>query len=291
MADSETKKDLEKDEPVSQDQLDRLDSKAKYLNETLSKSNEKIGYVQESVNIITKSYRSLMNLCSTGDDVQPTLMSGNTIAHALERELDIVISQALPLSVKIDAILPTIASTSYSVATSCNSFYPNLPIVQVYPCPFLPDSNVDTCTCKLSSFDKSLADVYRGAWNVFYTQRPDPKRAALFQMRQVFDHLFDRLAPDDEVRQSPHWTKKPGDRANAIDREERIRFAAHRCITDTNQRILLLAMTQDMMRSYNRLNKAHERGFLSQESADDAFKAMDAIINRWIDASDPWPPK
>ena len=40
------------------------------------------------------------------------------------------------------------------------------------------------------------------------------------------------LAPDEAVRNSSHWAQKVGDRPNAVHRDERLRYAAHRWVTD-----------------------------------------------------------
>jgi hypothetical protein len=144
---------------------------------------------------------------------------------------------------------------------------------------------------KFSELDPSLGATYRSAWSVFYSQQHDPKRAALWQMRQVFDHLFDKLAPDDDVRESAFWSKKTGDKPDAIHRDERLCFAAHRCIRDEALRTGLLESVKETLRSYDRLQEAHKRGELSIEKANETFTSSDALIRRWIDAANPWPPK
>jgi hypothetical protein len=126
---------------------------------------------------------------------------------------------------------------------------------------------------------------------LFYTQQHDQKRAALFQMRQVYDHIFEKLAPDDDVRQSVFWSVKGGDKPNAVYGQERLQFAAHPCISDEERRTALLESVKETLCSYDRLQEAHKRGALSIENASEAFAASDSLLRRWIDAADHWPPK
>jgi hypothetical protein len=110
-------------------------------------------------------------------------------------------------------------------------------------------------------------------------------------MRQVYDHLLEKLSPDDEVRQSEFWSKKGEGKSDAIHRHERLRFAAHRCISNLDKRMVLLESVKETLKSYERLQEAHKRGTLSIENASEVFAACDSLLRRWIDAADEWPPK
>ena len=92
-----------------------------------------------------------------------------------------------------------------------------------------------------------------------------------------------KLAPDEEVRKSPFWTKKTGEKPDGVTRRGRLQFAAHRCITNDSGRTALLVSVDETLRSYDRLPEAHKRGALSIDKANEAFKANDSILRRWID--------
>lgn len=90
---------------------------------------------------------------------------------------------------------------------------------------------------KLSKIDKELASLYSGVREVLYGTRSNPERGAVYLTRQLFDHLFGKLSPDDEVRKSPYWIKKTGeDNPNLVTRKERVLFATNAHINDSDQR-------------------------------------------------------
>jgi|SRR2546426_5552854 len=283
--------DQSDEEQQLRDKLERIDSKAKSLQADVAGANEKVGYVAESVETFKKGHQEVLNLHSMQDDLKPTVVSGNIMASAIEQQLDDLRKPVARLNYRIDSALPVFATTSVSSVTTSVSFAPETLVVRFRPYPFAPNSDMEFYGRKLSELDPSLGNTYRGAWNVFYTQQHDPKRAALFQMRQVYDHFFEKLAPDDKVRQSTFWSEKPGDKPNAIHRDERLCFAAHQCIRDEVRRTALLESVKETLRSYDRLQEAHKRGALSVENASEAFRASDSLIRRWIDAADQWPPK
>lgn len=271
-------------------QLVRLEAKAKSLKDSVTDVSEKVGYIVASVGTFARGYDAVVNLRSTGDDLDPTVASGISIASHLEETLDVLSHEANQYGQSVDLSLLLFSSASSSVVTTCNSLTPNVPGIHFTPCPFLQDSDENTYARRLTDLHAPLGDTYRSAWNLSYTQKHDPGRAALWQMRQVLDHLFERLAPDDAVRASSFWSRKDGNKSDAIHREERLRFAAQRCIRDPARRTVLLESVQETLRSYERLNTAHKRGVIAPQTADDVFRAADAVIRRWIDACDPWPP-
>ena len=61
---------------------------------------------------------------------------------------------------------------------------------------------------KLASFDPELGRLYGELIEVVHATRTAPTRPAMFLVRQLFDHLMDVLAPDDDVRRSEFWREK-----------------------------------------------------------------------------------
>jgi len=54
---------------------------------------------------------------------------------------------------------------------------------------------------RLKKLDPALSDTYASIREVLYGTQSDPERGALYLTRQVFDHFFSLLAPDNLVRQ------------------------------------------------------------------------------------------
>lgn len=138
---------------------------------------------------------------------------------------------------------------------------------------------------KLNKIDEELGNLYSGAREVLYATRSDPERGALFYMRQLFDHLFGKLAPDDEVRVSSYWNEKTGtDNPLLVTRRERVIFAANTSISNSEHRDTLSAKAQHVIDVYTTLNMAHKRGKLDQDKAKDALREMFVIVGDWADA-------
>lgn len=114
----------------------------------------------------------------------------------------------------------------------------------------------------------------------------DKERAALFLIRQSFDHLFDILAPDEKVRASKYWKPKEGDKPNQVYRIERIEYASYSHIADPLRANTLAATSKQMNEVYNLLNQAHERGELNIDKAMKALRAMKSMLDEWADALD-----
>jgi len=103
-------------------------------------------------------------------------------------------------------------------------------------------------------------------------------------MRQVFDHFFTVLAPDDLVRQSPYWHEKNEEEADLITRRERITYAAFTHVRDRARAETMVANITVILDAYKILNKIHERGSISEEQARTALKTMKEFIENWTDA-------
>ncbi|HOI37555.1 MAG TPA: hypothetical protein PLF11_09250 [Bacillota bacterium] len=137
---------------------------------------------------------------------------------------------------------------------------------------------------RLSKLDPSLGKVCAEVWETLYGTTADPERSALYMIRQTWDHLFDRLAPDAEVRKSSHWTTKDVDKKDMVTREERIKYAVDRHVSEPTRKNLLLATCDQMVDLYQELNRAHERGEVNAEKAIRTLHAIYAWLQQWADA-------
>jgi hypothetical protein len=148
----------------------------------------------------------------------------------------------------------------------------------------LPRKTREEYSSWLMALEPSLAQSYDQVWQIYYGTSADRYRASLFMMRQVFDHFFSCLAPDDLVRQSKHWTPKPGEKPNQVYRSERIRYAARTHIKGPELADALAASAKQINSLYESANEAHNRGTLDEDKANQALLAMDSILKDWIDA-------
>lgn len=137
---------------------------------------------------------------------------------------------------------------------------------------------------RLSKLDPQLGKVYQQIWESLYGTTAEPERTALYQMRQAFDHLFEILAPDDQVRKSAYFVKKEGNKPDQVDRKERLQFAAFSRVAYRPQAQTLAASSVQLLEVYQALNQAHKRGELSREKARTALFAMQSFLQDWADA-------
>lgn len=137
---------------------------------------------------------------------------------------------------------------------------------------------------KLRKIDISLSKTYEEIGQVLYATDSDPKRAALSMMRQSFDHFFENIAPDDEVRKSKYWAVKKGPDPNQVTRRERMMFAANTRISDKSHAQTIVSLFENILDTYQLLNKLHKRGTLSDKQAITGLRSMQKFIETWIDA-------
>jgi hypothetical protein len=149
---------------------------------------------------------------------------------------------------------------------------------------FLTPNQHEIYTKRFMAFDEALGKTYQEIWEVLYGTRADPERAALYLIRQSFDHLFDKLAPDDEVRKSPFWTLKKGDKPEQVWRDEKIQYAAFSHVKDKSRSETILASSKHMLSVYQALNRAHERKNINRAKARQALEEMLSFLEDWANA-------
>jgi Predicted pPIWI-associating nuclease len=138
---------------------------------------------------------------------------------------------------------------------------------------------------RLTAIDKVLANTYKDAWRYLHLPAFDPMRGPLFLMRQVFDHLLAKLAPDGAIMSQPGFVPDKNVRnGKGITRAGRIQFVAEHRVADVEQRRLVLASTRTFTDLYEELSKAHSRGSLNQDAARNAVYACSGLISQWLRA-------
>jgi hypothetical protein len=140
---------------------------------------------------------------------------------------------------------------------------------------------------RFSSMDPALGRTYGELIELINATRADPYRAAMFMARQLFDHFFDAVASDPEVRAFGFWKLKTPDQSrnpDAVFRAEKIAFAAAQKIPDATRGATLLSASAQTLSVYEELNRAHTRGVLKEPEAKLAVESMIRIIQQWMDS-------
>ena len=160
--------------------------------------------------------------------------------------------------------------------------YPELP-------PSWPPTRRAINSAKFEKLDPEIGRLFRATWESFYGSSENPERIALGCMRQLFDHFFEILSPDIEVRSSSYFVIKDGDEPNQIHRKERISYAANTKLSDKTISESLEAQANQVLSLYRQLNKLHKRGRLDRNECEHILSALETILEQWINALFPDP--
>ncbi len=281
MSEQEKPQKSEKPEKIIDDIVTRLDD----MHRSLVDGATYVGYARDAFRTIRPMWVSLGNSGITDPVGASIYASAVNFLSAFRDEVRAQQSSVIVLSGLLQQTSGSVVSfINASGATA--SFIPNVSVIPFsenyvpFPSPDLHKSYAE----RFSRFDQALGKTYQEIWEALYGTRADPERGALYLVRQAFDHLFDKLAPDDEVRRSSYWTQKERGKENQVWREERIRFAAAKHIKDQGRSNTLIASAKHMTDVYEGLNRAHERGGLNQMKARQALAEMRSILEEWADA-------
>jgi Predicted pPIWI-associating nuclease len=263
--------------------FDETAERATRLQRKYLESAQHCGRISTTLRNVTPFWMALAEHTSSNADYSDVLNSGianvATIGNALKG---------------IEAESPAPASQLKQVAISVCTFGANTAASGVTMGPelsqfdfgrmFVADAEREVgLSDRFSKFDPVLGRLCSQIWETLYGTVSDPERGATFMIRQVWDHLFDKLAPDDEVRRSRFFTKKPSPQPDQVTRRERVQFAVDRHIPESKKQ-LILAATDQMLVYYKIFNRVHERGDLDRHKLQAALKYVYDWLAQWADA-------
>ena len=272
--------DSEKPEEI----IDEIVASLDRLHEKSVENSVNIGYARDRMQAVRPVWEQLGNMSTTDPEASGLYESNYLYLQAFRDEVRSTEKMAIPL---MGLLNNTSGSSSSFVSASGTTsvFFGNVIEYFAPDFPLLPTPNqYEFYKKRFSVFDDALGNTYQEIWEVLYGTRADPERAALYLIRHAFDQLFGKLAPDDDVRQSPYWKKKDGLEPDLIWRDERIQFAAAIRIKDKARAVTLLKSSKHMLNAYQALNRAHERGNLNRVKARTALEEMRTFLEDWANA-------
>ncbi len=280
MNDDNQQVNLEKPEQIIDDTVARLDT----IHQTLVNEATQVGYARDALLAIRPQWVSIANASTTNPEAAQIYASGLNLLAALRNEVRAQQSVVAPLSGLFAPTSGSIGSLINATGTTA-SFLPSVYNAPANYEPFPAPDRHEQYGERFARLDPTLGKTYLEIWEALYVTRAEPERAALYLIRQAFDHFFEKLAPDDDVRRSPCWAKKtePG-KERQVWREERIKYSVAVHVKDTVRANTLIASTQHMLDVYQGLNRAHERDELDRDKARGALAEMRSILENWADA-------
>ena len=246
---------------------------------------QNMGYIRESLERARPYYVAWAEKSRDDQGLTAMASSGAAFVKSYGQQIYRLASETvIPLSgirTAAGTVEVFVANTSSNASLAA---VPSLGEFSYEPNPFRTGADSQAYSERFVKLDSALGGTYREIWEVLYGTRADPVRPCLFLIRQAFDHLFGRLAPDTEVRSSKHWLPKSGEKPDQVYREERIEYAAFTHIKDPRQARTHAEQAKQMSETYNQLNRAHERGGLDKDKATKALMAMKRLLEDWADA-------
>jgi hypothetical protein len=273
-------------------EFDKAIDQISEAHQLLIDSSQFTGYLKEVITAYKPIYRQYAEISENYPELRQYTISGiqmiNSIGDSFQNMANLLYPIERQLSV-ISASTDIFQNTSGSINAEVLCLSPDLPLsgsqISYDPPPrFLPNEN--EIEQKLSKYDPVLANTYKEIGQVYYATNSDPRRPALVLMRQVYDHFFSILAPDEKVRGSAFFTpKKEPEKADKIFRRERLNYVVETYVNDPGMKDILINSFREMLDTYDLLNKHHSRGILSIDEARRALKSMKSFIELWINAT------
>lgn len=248
-------------------------------------SSQFTGYLKEVITAYKPIYKQYAEISENYPELRQYTISGIQLINSIGDSFHNISNLLYPIENQLSALSASsdiFLNTSGSILAEVQYLTPDLtlnfsPITYDPPPRFLPNEN--EIEQKLSKYDPVLANTYKEIGQVYYATNADPRRPALVLMRQVYDHFFSILAPDEKVRESAFFIpKKEPEKADKIFRRERLNYVVETYVKDLGMKDILFNSFQEMLDTYDLLNKHHSRGILSIDEARRALKSMKSSI-------------
>lgn len=279
MKDKDTPPDNEKPEEI----IDEIENILDGLHKDLTQDAVEVGQAKDKFRAIRPMWESLGNASTNDPDAARIYHSGTLALSSIRDDYRFIAQTYAHHHNTMGTVLPS-TDSAVSLTNSTSTILVSTINRSIEDVVFTPISNSrrEQTRQQLRNLSTELAETYDAIWEVLYGTRSNPERGSLYLIRQVFDHLFGVLAPDDKVKTSPYWRPKDDNESNQVTRSERIEYAANTHINNKTASKRLVASTKHMLDVYNTLNKAHKRGKLDRSQSRGSLKEMQAIIEDWV---------
>ena len=264
--------------------FEEAENDIKATQEKSVKTSMYLGYTAEIIRTLKPIYISLSKNPEDDEDYVNYLYSGVAFAKSVKKyannlndSIEDDMSNCYKMSVS--------ASNYASSAATISEYYgiDNTVTNELTNPEFIKD-NTYKYQDIFNKTDKELGNIYNQIWQVLYGTISDPIRTALALMRQTIDHFFNIFAPDEDVRVSEYFKiKKEKGKEHQVYRRERITYAIYNHVKNPHMRNLLLSDLNNILITYQILNKFHKRGKLSEKQARDSLYTMKKFLEEFID--------
>ncbi len=269
--------------------LDTIDSRIEALQNRMVETAGYLGFIKETFRDSRQLWNSFRKSGTVTSDSQYYLASTAGVLRAILTEFDAVESDVSFVHERIAGV----AGSSTVFASGMNAFTSITGSSEIIKPTILIYSALDKYQrhkeyeARFRNIDATLGRTYGELIEVIHATAKDPTRSAMFLARQLFDHFFDVIAPDEDVRSSQFWRPKLTNESkdpNAVWKNERLSFAAFSRVKDQFRKQTLEAMSKQTIDLYQLLNIAHTRGPINEAQSSHAVESMIRLLQQWIDS-------
>ncbi|MBN1213576.1 MAG: hypothetical protein JXA92_13475 [candidate division Zixibacteria bacterium] len=264
--------------------IEDTERRLEQIQNRLNLESEQTGLTRKIVSIVKPYWESADQLFKQGNK-DPILTSGYQILVGLNeqvREIDKRTKQFEGQSLSLAGTASVFAnSTGTTASVSGYSFGFNLAPIKQFRYDF---TNHDYYSKRMSAIDPSLGKTFRAIKSAYLSNNSDGLRQALFSARQSYDHLFDILAKDTNVRKQGWWSADDPNKPEMVTRAQRLRYAAEKHVPDPVKQRVLESSDTHTTNVYNKINILHNRGSVDKDKGEYALFEMLVILKNWLDS-------
>ena len=240
------------------------------------------GGERATANALIPWWRQIMELDGQGQSDSDYIQSAKEILHDTRLEMEkVYLTSGMILPPLESSTGGTVTTTASTISILLEGIpLPGFELLQV------PKRPPKIVLERLKKLDPELEAMFGNIIETYYGNPDVAIRHSLFDLRQIFDHFFSIIAPNDAVKDSIYYEpRKPRERRR-VKRPERILFAANTHITDPIKRKKLLDQAKHTLDLYKKLNSLYKRGRLSKRTHSTTIFEMIQVINDWVLALD-----
>jgi len=238
---------------------------------------QEIGYVRDTLGGFAMQIREAPDFPGLAD-TEETFREGLRLLENYNRT-------SCERSVPVASIFLTATAATAVSDIVCIGLAPHKDERSVISAPNLPPwwnlSTMRLYAAQLDGMRPSLGSLLLGAWEALYATRHEAGRTALLNIRELFNQLFECVAPDEEVRCSQFFQDKEDDK---VHRRERLHCAVNKATTSETVAQSLTAQIPSVLNAYKDANELHRRELVSNEAARGTFIALFNFMKEILDA-------
>jgi len=141
---------------------------------------------------------------------------------------------------------------------------------------------IASITKRLNSISPTLSQLAQASWDSYHGGAPLGERSALESARQLIDTLQRELAPDPEVRESPHFVEKESGNPQRVYRRERLAYMLEKRAPERWQ--ALVGIADELLNAYDELQRLHKPEPVSRVAAKAMLEALFGNLEVWLEA-------